>query len=234
MTLDELKEYYKDLLIIQYRNKSKARDHIGLLVDVFSHDLLPLQVRNAFDLDSSTGSQLDTIGSIVGAERNGRGFDRFIELNDNDYRELIRFAIIKNHSNATLYEMKNLLYDYFGNDVLLYDYKRMRMGYMISGNIGSNDLAQRVVADDILAFPMAVTRSAAIYAPDITGFYGFVTYQNPIPVNNSPFNTYQDYRLDRPWLLYQDAVEEGAILLLIQNEDNDGFMLQEDGSKLYF
>jgi hypothetical protein len=75
MTTEELKEYYADLLIAQYRNKIKARATIGMLAQELSGDVLFLQIRDAFNLETAVGNQLDIIGKIVGVERNIYGLD---------------------------------------------------------------------------------------------------------------------------------------------------------------
>jgi hypothetical protein len=70
----DILEYYKQRLITQYRNKSKARDTIGVFTDCSVCEGLPLQLRDTFILDSAYGKQLDIIGRIVGVERNVIGF----------------------------------------------------------------------------------------------------------------------------------------------------------------
>lgn len=70
-----LLEYYKDLLILQYRNKDRARATIGTLVDNALCDGLPEQLQTAFDLETAIGDQLTIIGKIVGVPRNVIGLD---------------------------------------------------------------------------------------------------------------------------------------------------------------
>lgn len=234
MTKAELISYYADLIILQYKGKPRARAHVELLCDMVTIDLLPLDIKGAFDLDSAVGVQLDSIGKYMGASRSGYGFDSFITLTDEDYRKLIKLLIVKNYSDATLYDMKNIINEYFGTSIILFDFKGMRMGYYLDISVGSNNLAQLVVNNGILPAPMGVQLSASIYAPDINIFYGLVTYQSPVAYNNTPLNTYEDYRLTRPWLQYSDSVEEGAILLGIGTEDGSDLLTQEDDSFLYY
>jgi hypothetical protein len=75
MTIEELKTYYQNLLISQYRNKPNARAVIGLLVNSVFGDGIALQLARCFDLDTAVGAQLDVIGRIVGVERNIKGLD---------------------------------------------------------------------------------------------------------------------------------------------------------------
>ena len=75
MTTDELTAYYVGLLIIQYSQKAKARATIDLLARAAIADQLPWRVRDAFDLETAVGKQLDVLGTYVGAQRYQYGLD---------------------------------------------------------------------------------------------------------------------------------------------------------------
>lgn len=117
--LEELIEYYVNLLIIQYHNKPKARATIR----IFISELLKLyklikEVESAFDLDRAIGSQLDTVGKYFGVVRNFVGlkfnYQYFTTqyLGGND--EGVSFNIIGQESEGktrTLYGEKTYQYD---------------------------------------------------------------------------------------------------------------------------
>lgn len=67
--IDDVKKYYADLLILQYRNKPKARATVELGVDLYLADGLLLQFENILDIDTAVGAQLDIIGKILGCPR---------------------------------------------------------------------------------------------------------------------------------------------------------------------
>lgn len=235
MTKEELLKYYADLLIIQYRNKPKARSHVELLADLITVDLLPLAVRDAFDLDNAKGVQLDMIGKYMGVSRFGKALEGgTMSLNDTDYRGLIKLFIINNYSDATLYEMKSLLYQYFGGDILLFDYKGMRIGYFLSSSAGSSTLAKFVVANGYLPSPMGVGYSATIFIPNLTNIFGFVSYDLPTPSSQAPFNTYDNFDMNTTWLSYSDTVELGDFNAEIMTEDNMSTLLTESGKTLVY
>lgn len=74
--LDEIegvKNYYADLLIMQYRHKPNARETIKLGVDIFMGDSLLFQLQDILDIDKAIGVQLDIIGKILGCPRNVPG-----------------------------------------------------------------------------------------------------------------------------------------------------------------
>lgn len=65
-----LKEFYEQLLILQYFNQPKARAEIGLEAERWqaTKDFM-VQLQDAFELDNLTGDRLDKIGAIVGVGR---------------------------------------------------------------------------------------------------------------------------------------------------------------------
>lgn len=65
-----VEEYYANLLIIQYRNKPKARATIKLGADLYLSDGLVWDIGNVLDIDTAIGAQLDLIGKILGQSRN--------------------------------------------------------------------------------------------------------------------------------------------------------------------
>lgn len=71
--MENLKKYFSNLLILQYRNKPKAKATIeGLAEEMFSDssgNIFALEVQNSYDLDTATGKQLDVIGKYLGYDR---------------------------------------------------------------------------------------------------------------------------------------------------------------------
>ncbi len=73
MTAADLIKYYSALLISQYQALPKARATIEAVVGEAVADLLVTQVRDAFNLDTAVGPQLDMLGALVGARRDYHG-----------------------------------------------------------------------------------------------------------------------------------------------------------------
>lgn len=71
--VENVKNYYADLLIIQYRQKPKARATIKLGTGLYLCDGLLFQMNNILDIDTAIGVQLDLIGKILGQPRNISG-----------------------------------------------------------------------------------------------------------------------------------------------------------------
>ena len=70
MTTQEIIDFYVDLLIAQYSNKPRARGTVAAYVSEVVANKIFTQVRDAFDLDTAVGLQLDVLGSYRGVPRN--------------------------------------------------------------------------------------------------------------------------------------------------------------------
>lgn len=204
-TDQELIDYYADLLILQYKEKLKAYGTIQATALPFIMNQLPIAVQNAFDVDTSVGKQLNILGKYSGVTRIGYNSQgEQITLDDTDFRTIIKFAIITNSAGSSLYDIQLLLTQFFPEQVLVYDDALMHLVYYISTTAGSLALINILVSQGLLPKPMGVRITAIIYAPSILNFFGFSTYlyEN---VTASPFNTYDDYDMDSPWLSYKNA-----------------------------
>lgn len=137
-------------------------------------ETLPVAVQNAYNVvgdDIAQGVQLDVIGKYVGVSRTGQGFSTQITLDDADFTTLIQLAIIKNNSGSSLSTIVGLLYQFFGTQLVVYDYTNMFMSYSISTALGSTDLVQLVVTEGLLPKPMGVGEIIIIFSG--TNAFGF-------------------------------------------------------------
>lgn len=101
--INDVKKYYADLLILQYRNKIKARKTIELGVDIYSGDGLMYQLENILDIDTAEGAQLDLIGKILGCPRDVPGINvltKFFSFHVDE--NSLGFSIIGNPSNGVV------------------------------------------------------------------------------------------------------------------------------------
>ena len=91
--LNNIKEWFKNLVIIQYRQSQKNRALIDLLVELmFANNLVP-QIRDlCLSVEKSEGAQLDVVGKWVGVNRIYNG----IELWKHPYLSFINYSDIKN------------------------------------------------------------------------------------------------------------------------------------------
>lgn len=174
-------------------------------------EILPLAVLNGFNFVPNTalaeGAQLDVIGKFAGVSRFGIGVTQTIVLDDADFVTYIRLSIFLNQSGSSLSDIQNFIFMFFPGEMLVIDGKNMRLTYLVSSAIFTDNLLQLVVANSKLPRPMGVGITI-IVAPDITEFFGFRTYQ-AAAVNSVPFNSYADYQTGWHWLSYQNVYIEG-------------------------
>lgn len=205
MTTNEIVAYYQNLLIIQYLGKLKASGTIGVLVTPIIMDQLPNAVQNAFNLDTAIGVQLDVIGKYIGVVRNGNGLrGQPITLDDSDFRALIRIGIIKNMSGSSLATIQALIHQYFPNEFFVYDPQDMQMSYLISASVGTTDLVEMFITQNLLPKPMGVQLASLIYLQTLE-IFGMQDYNLSV-ANIFPFNDYDDYQTTWHWLNYDDTI----------------------------
>lgn len=72
---EDVKDYYANLLILQYRNKPKASATIKLGAGIYLADGLIFELNDILNLETQQGAQLDLIGQILGVNRQLTGFN---------------------------------------------------------------------------------------------------------------------------------------------------------------
>lgn len=70
--INDIIEKYVELIILQYNDKPKAAQQIRDYVRGILSDGLILKIRDAFDIDTAIGNQLDILGKYIGIDRNGQ------------------------------------------------------------------------------------------------------------------------------------------------------------------
>lgn len=179
----DIKDYYANLLIIQYRNLPNARGTIESLVGESYADGLSLDVLNGFDLETAVGEQLDILGKYIGLNRQVKLFlpDQTTLLNDDDYRTLLKLKLITNNGRASTGEIKKSLYELFPQTIRVYDNRDMSYTYFVSDTL--QDLMKVIVSEELLPLPMSVEYRLIFVSKDVTKFFGFSHYNG---INNSP------------------------------------------------
>ncbi len=188
MTSQDIINYYANLLILQYVGQPKASKTIKALVTPLIMDQLPAQVQNAFCIGDLTlngitypgavGKQLDTLGKYVGVTRSGYDLTgNPISLNDSDYTQLIKIAIVNNRAGSSLANIQNLLHQYFANEIFVYDTADMQMSYLITSSVGSVSLIELFITEGLLPKPMGVELSSIIFVSEVS-LFGYLIYDN--------------------------------------------------------
>lgn len=181
-------EYLSQLLIIQYRDKPKAKATIESVSQDFPVDLI-FAVRDGFSLETAVGKQLDILAKYLGTDRyyiDTSG--NLIALDDEETRTLLKLKAIANTSNSSHYDIDTALYNFFGVTVHAESQGGMEMTYFVPANASRVILA--AIQKDVLPRPMGVGIRYVVV--QTSPFFGFVTYDNQHAVFKTGFRTYED------------------------------------------
>ena len=205
---EAIKEYYANLLILQYRNKPKARKTIKLWVEIFLADVLVLQLPDILDIDKAAGACLDIIGKILNCPRivqgltldksyfhfykphTQKGFSRVglpqkgafksiansnlseYELDDTNYRMLLKFKALANVIRGSIADIDNALYSLFGENAIMQTNQDLTVNYVVRTN---NIYAVR--AAELLGYfkaPCGINVDHVIVVPETANLNGFM------------------------------------------------------------
>ena len=67
--IEQIIDYYKKLLIIQYNSKDNARAEVGLHISTLLANDIISSVQNGYNLETAVGVQLDVLGKYIGVDR---------------------------------------------------------------------------------------------------------------------------------------------------------------------
>ena len=91
LELQNIKEWAKKLLIVQYSQAKKNKALIDLLVEILFANNLILQIRDlCLNVEESIGAQLDVVGKWAGIDR----YYNAIDLWDHPYTALVNYSNI--------------------------------------------------------------------------------------------------------------------------------------------
>lgn len=190
MTTQEIIDYYAGLLILQYIKKEKAYATIQTLVEPVIMDQLPVDVQDAFNLNTAEGVQLDVIGKYAGITRYVYDFTGPVTLDDTDFRQLIRIKIVQNNQFSSTYDIQNLLFIFFMGTVRFFDFQDMSVEYYFDAAFGTSQLAEIFIKQKLLPKPMGVGLRATIYVPTGSLLFSFRDYVRPAPDTTCGFSDY--------------------------------------------
>lgn len=106
--IQDVKTYYADLLILQYRNKPKARETIKIGADIYLGDGVIFQLQDILDIDKAEGAQLDIIGKILDCPRVGQGiYNDMIFFQFYDGPDSVGFSTVGNPQGGNFRRIQN-------------------------------------------------------------------------------------------------------------------------------
>lgn len=106
--IQDVKTYYADLLILQYRNKPKARETIKIGADIYLGDGVIFQLQDILDIDTAEGAQLDIIGKILDCPRVVQGvYNDMIFFQFYDGEDSVGFSTVGNPQGGNFRTIQN-------------------------------------------------------------------------------------------------------------------------------
>jgi len=229
--IPEILDYYKNLLIIQYNNKEKARATVELNVKTLLQDGIICDVQEAYNLETAIGKQMDILGEYIGVNRfysdrliigsffgltsyptldsdttvgmtnytnyatDSGGFATYDDiitkeqLNDDDYRVILKLKIIRNNSNHSHKSIDDGLFGFFGTDLIMSASEKMSMVYFVTST--SISLATIAFSKDVLPRPMGVKLQGLVSKNK--KMFGFTNYnRTDISGLTTGFTNYTD------------------------------------------
>lgn len=106
--IQDVKTYYADLLILQYRNKPKARETIKIGADIYLGDGVIFQLQDILDIDKAEGAQLDIIGKILDCPRVDQGiYNDMIFFQFYDGPDSVGFSTVGNPQGGNFRTIQN-------------------------------------------------------------------------------------------------------------------------------
>lgn len=155
MNIDDIVSYYSNLLIIQYNDKPKAKALIELCVRELLANGILFDIREAFNVDTAIGVQLDVVGKYVDLDRFYAGQTLLGFFSLTDYNE---FPLDPDHIGFTDYTEgfdkvgRTLTYnDYLSNNQALNDddFRTLIKLRIIQNNVNHS---HKVINDAIYTF----------------------------------------------------------------------------------
>ena len=236
-------DYYNNLLLYQYQGLTKAKATIDLLIRQSIADLVPLDVRDAFNIDTAVGPQLDILGKYIGFSRRVlsqlprdyfkladyttplaavTGFTEYVtvinptsvflrysmlaesfsDLDDEDYRLMLKIKIVLNSTDNTLKSITDILNEFFGSDLICYDAKDMSISYVVKPI--AEKIALLFASQNALPKPQGVGLGGVYLVTDPAKVFAFADYTQPIV--GQGFVEYSTGSDDSQWLRYEDRI----------------------------
>jgi|WetSurMetagenome_2_1015567.scaffolds.fasta_scaffold29379_2 hypothetical protein len=160
----DLVTYYVNKLILQYAGKEKATATIQAIVEkIVIYDIL-VAIRDGFNIDTAVGKQLDVVGQYTGVSR-----ELYSSLSDDDYRFLIKIAIVKNTTNGSLKEIDDLFNLFFTDKIIVFD--NYDMSITITYDPFIEDIITIAKNNGIIPKPLGVKLTLVRFSDVVNGIW---------------------------------------------------------------
>lgn len=151
---------YLNLVTSQHQNKPNFISFLSSALNKIDDGISASNsISSSFDINSALGSQLDTLGQVIGQLRNiGVPLTGTSSILDDDhYRLVLRAKIARNNWNGTIGQIYNIWNNAFpGSALQIIDNQDMTMQAVVT-NLTDNLSTELVTAGLIIPKPLGVT-----------------------------------------------------------------------------
>lgn len=124
-------------------------------------------------------------------------------LDDEEYRVMLKLKLIQNGMSSTLGAIQQVLYDFFGTQIIAFDLRNMTMSYLASTTLSR--IAKIAVGQGLLPKPIGVDFDGTFEAPDPAAVFGMQDCEavetSPVGFSDCETGTVAEY-----WLDYNDKI----------------------------
>lgn len=120
-------------------------------------------------------------------------------LNDSEFREIIKLKIIKNSSRYSTQETDDVVFEFFGSDVIFTDRNNMTISYIFPES--KKRLVEIAKSQDLIPRQMAVGVTVS-FTKNTEEIFGFATYNIDAPQNITGFSEYGE-TTNGGWIAYE-------------------------------
>jgi hypothetical protein len=120
------------------------------------------------------------------------------DLSDNEYRQILKFKLVQNYSDASNQDIDDFLDAYFGSSVIFTDRENMTISYIFQNTV--ERLVTIAQSEGLLPRPAGVGLSVS-FVPDINNIYSFKKYGEDPPNFAVGFSVYGQPKIGC-WRMY--------------------------------
>lgn len=203
--VDNVIQYYADLLILQYNGKPKASETIKTMVGIILQNGILLDVLNAFNPETCVGKQQDILGKWIGVDRYYLGDGLTQILDDETYRTVLNFKAISNSLDMSCSSIDNILYEFFGDDIICTTEDNLRIFYLVTTDY--LDIATILLQKKVLPKPLGVRLGGIIENKVWFGLSTYETFFDNPSINVVGLATYENFLTkEGSFLTYEDII----------------------------
>nr|DAI60696.1 MAG TPA: Protein of unknown function (DUF2612) [Caudoviricetes sp.] len=126
----------QEYIISQYSNSPTIKSILNYFSDdISTNEDISSFLKNIMDIDTANGVGLDVLGRIIGIPRTAPFYDgTSVTLNDEDYRDLLKFKALANISDSTMENLCKATIELYKNRYQMFVLQKNKEGTLANGD----------------------------------------------------------------------------------------------------